>query len=174
MQGEARAPYRVEALESPHDRRAFSCGVTELDQYIRERASQDGRRHVATTFVLLGASAVVLGYYSLSQQVINVADIPATLAARLPRYPLLPATLVGRLAVDRHHQGHGLGRLLLVDALHRSWSAAAEVASFAVRVDATDERARDFYLRHDFRAFPCERMKLFLPMADLDRLFRGR
>ncbi len=113
----------------------------------------------------------MLGYYTLSQQVISLGDIPAVLAKKLPRYPLLPATLVGRLAVDSRRQGEGLGSLLLMDALHRSWQAAKAVASYAVRVDATDEQARDFYLRHDFLPFPCERLKLFFPMADLDRLF---
>ncbi len=58
-----------------------------------------------------------------------------------------------------------------MDALHRSWQAAKEVASYAVRVDATDEQARDFYLRHDFLPFPNDGLKLFFPMADLDRLF---
>ncbi len=163
--------YQVEALDVGHDRRGFSCGINELDTYIRGRAGQDAKRHVAATFVLLQDAPVVLGYYTLSQQVICLGDIPAALAKNLPRYPLLPATLVGRLAVDSRRQGEGLGSLLLMDGLLRSWQAAKVVASYAVRVDATDEKARDFYLRHDFLPFPCERLKLFLPMADLDRLF---
>jgi GNAT superfamily N-acetyltransferase len=163
--------YQIEALAPEHDRRGFSSGVADLDRYLRERAGQDAKRHVATTFVLLDDTPVVLGYYTLSQQVISLEDIPEALAKKLPRYPLLPATLVGRLAVDSRRQGEGLGSLLLMDALHRSWRAAKTVASYAVRVDATDEKARDFYLRHDFLPFPNDRLKLFFPMADVDRLF---
>jgi hypothetical protein len=98
-------------------------------------------------------------------------SISPEIAKRLPKYGLLPATLTGQLAVHGD-QGEGLGSLLLMDALRRSWQAAHDVASYAVRVDATDERALDFYPRHDFKPFPVERLKLFLPMADLDRLFR--
>jgi GNAT superfamily N-acetyltransferase len=167
----SRGKYVIEALDPTHDRSGFSCGVADLDAYVRERAGQDAKRHVAATFVLLDDTGVVLGYYTLSQQLISLEDIPAALAKKLPRYPLLPATLVGRLAVDSRRQGEGLGSLLLMDALHRSWWAAKTVASYAVRVDATNEKARDFYLRHDFLPFPSERLKLFFPMADLDRLF---
>jgi GNAT superfamily N-acetyltransferase len=167
------ARFRIEGLGSEHERAAFSCGVSDLDAYLRERAGQDARRHVATTFVLLETSTVVLGYYTLSQQVISLQDIPVETARRLPRYPLLPATLIGRLAVDSRRQGEGLGELLLMDALLRSWEAAQTVASYAVRVDTTDERARDFYMRYDFLPFPNERWKLFFPMTVLGRLFAG-
>jgi GNAT superfamily N-acetyltransferase len=171
LAGRSGGKYQIEPLDPGHDRRWFSCGVPDLDIYLRERASQDAKRHVAATFVVLEDAPMVLGYYTLCQQVISLGEVPAVLAKKLPRYPLLPATLVGRLAVDSRRQGEGLGSLLLMDALHRSWQAAKAVASYAVRVDATDEKASDFYLRHEFLPFPCERLKLFFPMADLDRLF---
>lgn len=167
------ARLRIELLAADHDRVAFSCGVPELDIYIRERAGQDMKRHLASVFVLLEGGPM-LGYYTLSQQAISLESMPPEIAKRLPKYGLIPATLIGRLAVHADHQGRGLGSLLLVDALRRSWYAARTVASFAVRVDATDERAREFYLRHDFRPFPVERQRLFLPMADLERLFSTR
>ncbi len=167
----SRARFRVEALGGGHDRQGFSCGVPDLDAYIRDRAGQDAKRHTANTFVLLEDSPCVLGYYTLSKQVICLEDVPEEMARKLPRHPMLPATLIGRLAVDRAHIGEGLGGLLVMDAFLLSWQTAQTVASYAVRVDAMDERARRFYLRHDFLPFPRERLKLFLPMADLDRLF---
>jgi GNAT superfamily N-acetyltransferase len=167
------AGFRIEPLSPEHDRRGFSCGVADLDKYLRERAGQDAKRHVATAFVLLEDGSAVLGYYTLAQQAISIEDLPSSTAEKLPRYPLLPATLIGRLALCTERQGEGLGSLLLMDALHRSWRAAQTVASYAVRVDATNEEARTFYLRHDFLAFPKERLKLFFPMADLDRRFGG-
>lgn len=89
---------------------------------------------------------------------------------KLPRYPLVPATLLGRLAVDRRHQGKGYGRFLLADALYRA--LRSEVASFAVIVDAKDDSARAFYEREGFLPFPDQQMKLFLPMADIEQLFK--
>ena len=163
---------RVQPLEKRHDRGGFCCGIAELDTYLRERALQDAERHVATPFVLVQEGPGILGYYTLSQQVLGLQDLPPDLARRLPRYPLLPATLIGRFAIDQRHQGKGLGGLLLIDALYRCWEAAQSVASYAVRVDATDERAAGFYQEYGFLAFPVDRLRLFLPMVDLDRLFR--
>ncbi len=167
--------FRIESLGPEHDRCEFSCGVPGLDAYLREHAGQDAKRHLASTFVLLESGPVVLGFHTLSQQIISLDDLPPETARKLPRYPVLPATLIGRLAVDGQRRGEGLGSLLVMDALHRSWWAAKTVASYAVRVDATDEDARGFYLRRDFVPLPKERLKLFFPMADLDRRFaRGQ
>ena len=81
----------------------------------------------------------------------------------------MPATLLGRLAVDLRQQGKGYGRLLLADALYRA--TRSEIASFAVIVDAKDEKARRFYERESFLPFPDQPMKLFRPMAHIRRLF---
>ena len=163
--------YRVEALGGGHDRGEFSCGVPELDTYLREQATQDMVRHTASAFVLLRGDPRVLGYYTLSQLSINLSDLPGATAKKLPRHPLVPAILIGRFAVDHRCHHMELGTLLLMDALERSWRAAQQVASYAVRVDATNESARDFYRRHDFVPFPTETMKLYIPMATLASLF---
>jgi hypothetical protein len=63
---------RIEVLSSEHDRDAFSSCVPDLDTYIRERAGQDAKRHIATVFVLFEDGPIVLGYYTLSQQVISL------------------------------------------------------------------------------------------------------
>ncbi len=89
---------------------------------------------------------------------------------KLPRYPLIPATLPGRLAVDRRQKGKGYGRFLLADALYRV--SRSEIASFAVIVDAKDESARQFYERESFLELPDQPMKLFWPLADIRQLFR--
>ena len=81
----------------------------------------------------------------------------------LPRYPLIPAALVGRLAVDRRFQGRGLGKALVIDAALRS--AAAHPACFALIVDAIDDHAAEFYRRLGFREFMSKPLALFLPIA---------
>jgi hypothetical protein len=88
---------RVEALGKQHDRKSFSCGVERLDRYIKEQAGQDARKRVAAAFVLCeNTGNAVLGYYTLSALGIDVGAWPADVARKLPRYPGVPATLLGR------------------------------------------------------------------------------
>lgn len=161
---------RVEALGARHDRSGFESGVEPLDRYFRTQAGQDARKRLAASFVLLLEDGSLAGYYTLSSTAVKLPELPETLARKLPRYPLVPATLLGRLAIDRRHRGKGYGRFLLADALYRAlWS---EIASFAVVVEAKDENAKQFYLRESFLPFPDQPRKLFRPMADIEALFR--
>jgi GNAT superfamily N-acetyltransferase len=125
---------------------------------------------MAAPFVLVLNDARIAGYYTLSSTSVQITELPAQTARKLPRYPLVPATLLGRLAVDRRYQGKGYGRYLLADALYRA--SQSEIASFAVIVDAKDEGARRFYERESFLPMLDQPMKLFRPMADIKQLFR--
>ena len=124
---------------------------------------------MAASFVLVLPDGTVAGYYTLASASVQLGELPEQTVRRLPRYPLVPATLLGRLAVDRRQQGRGYGRFLLADALHRA--ARSEIASFAVIVDAKDDNVRRFYERESFLPFPDQPMKLFRPMADIKQMF---
>ena len=124
---------------------------------------------MAAPFVLVLSDRTIAGYYTLSSTSVQLGELPEQTVRKLPKYPLVPATLLGRLAVDRRQQGKGYGRFLLADALYRA--AQSEIASFAVIVDAKDGNARRFYERESFLPFPDEPMKLFRPMAGIRRLF---
>lgn len=170
MAGAVDDALRVEVLGPQHDRTGFESGVEPLDRYFRAQAGQDARKNVAAPFVLVLPDGAIGGYYTLSATSVNLAELPAQTTRKLPRYPLVPATLLGRLAVDRRHQGKGYGRFLLADALFRS--VRSEIASFAVVVDAKDENARRFYERESFLPFPDQPLKLFRPMAEIEQLFK--
>lgn len=164
--------YRVEALGQQHDRSGFSCGNEPLDHYLRAQVGQDARKRVAAPFVLCeGERDTVLGYYTLSAISVDIGEWPENVARKLPRYPIVPATLLGRLAIDRRFQGQGAGEYLLMDALHRSLRASRQVASLAVIVDAKDERAVAFYRRYEFLPFVDQPTRLFLPMSVIEKLF---
>ena len=155
----------IEPLGRHHDRSGFSCGEPALDEYLRQRASQDTRRRVAQVFVALGAlESEIAGYYTLSAAAFRRDDLPPELAKRLPRYPI-PAAILGRLAVSLSHQGRGLGEYLLTDALQRVMAASNALAIYAVIVDAKNDGAKAFYLRYGFQPFPNQPMRLFLPMS---------
>jgi GNAT superfamily N-acetyltransferase len=163
------ADVRVEILAPRHDRAAFGSGVETLDRYFRTQAGQDARKNMAAIFVLVMADGTVGGYYSLSATALGLGELPERMVKRLPRYPLVPATLLGRLAIDQRRQGRGLGRFLLADALWRA--ARSEIATFAVIVDAKDDDARRFYERESFASLPDQPLKMFRPMADIRPLF---
>jgi predicted GNAT family N-acyltransferase len=164
--------YRVEALGKQHDRSGFTCGSEPLDTYLKVQAGQDARKRVAAIFVLCErASNRVVGFYSLSAISVDIGSWPEDVVKKLPRYPVVPATLLGRLAIDRQLQGRGAGEYLLMDALHRSWQTSRQVASVAVVVDAKDRRAVEFYKRYEFIPFADPPIRLFLPMSVIEQLF---
>lgn len=169
MAGTAEEPLRVEALGAQHDRSTFVSGAEALDRYFRAQAGQEARKNIAAPFVLVLPDGTIGGYYTLSSTSVKLAELPADITRRIPRYPLVPATLLGRLAVDLRHRHKGYGRFLLADALRRA--LRSEIASFAVVVDVKDEAARRFYERESFLPLPDQPMKLFLPMADIAKLF---
>lgn len=168
----AEPPRTITPLGPQHDRAGFSCGIEALDTYLRERARQDARKRIAAPFVLTaGEDPKVIGYYTLSAISIVLEEFPQEIARKLPHYPVIPATLLGRLAVSSAHRREGLGEYLLMDALYRAWSHSTTIASFAVVVDAINEDAARFYARYEFRPFPHQALRLFLPMQKIAQLF---
>lgn len=161
------AGFSIEPLAGQHDRKGFSCGVDVLDRYFRERVGQDIRRRMGNCFVALDREGEIAGYYTLAASSVPVLEIPSDMAAKLPRYPVLPAGLIGRLAVDRRFAGQGLGTALIVDAIARA--IQSEVAIFALAVDAKDEAAKAFYERLGFIPFQSRPLSLFLPLSDAGR-----
>lgn len=163
-------PFRIEPLAAIHDRDAFSSGVEPLDRYLRNQASQDSRRRISSCFALVaGNDPVVLGYYTLAATGIALDDLPDTQAKRLPRYPVIPATLMGRLAIDQRHRARRLGEFLLFDAFGRA--LRSEIASYAFVVDAKDDVAAAFYTHYRFLRLLENGRRLFLPMAEIAKLF---
>jgi predicted GNAT family N-acyltransferase len=167
---------KIEPLNArQHIRSSFSCGKDSLDRYLQKQASQDIKKRVSTVFVLVDDPDLnVLAYYTLSAFTVDITVLDAAFAKRLPRYPQLPATLLGRLAVDNRQKGKGLGELILVDALRKSWATSQQIASLAVIVEALDEEAIQFYLKYGFQPFTQDPMKLYLPMKSIEKLFNEK
>lgn len=157
------AQFTIAALATTHDRRAFTCGVEPLDRYFREQVTQDIRRRITNCFVALDRDGAVAAFYTFAATSLPLTELPPETARRLPRYPILPAALVGRLAVARDRVGHGLGGALLADALLRA--RRAEPAIFALIVEAKDEGAGRFYAHHGFRAFISRKLAMFLAVG---------
>lgn len=163
--------FLIEPLGKHHNRAAFSCGKEELDSYLKTQAGQDARKRAAIPFVITPDHNTIAGFYTLSQYAIELRDVPADLARKLPKYELIPATLLGRLAVIINFRGQGLGRKLLMDALYRCLQSSRQVASTTVIVDAKDDEALAFYRKYGFMELPNVERRLLLPMATIEALF---
>lgn len=166
-----------------HDREAFSCGVSELDTFLKTRARKEAEQNLNKTFVLTRAEKPqeIIGYYTLSTRHIPVNDMPAELSKRLPRYNHLGVTLLGRFAIAEKYQSttapkQSLGALLLTDVKLRTYKAAQSVASFGLLVDVLVGEKGDptgFYLKYDFQRFPHNQSRLFLPMKTIEKTLRA-
>lgn len=140
------------------------CGSEALDRYFKEQVSQDVKRRIANCFVAVDlTTGDVVGYYTLTATSVALNALAAEVVKKLPRYPVVPAVLLGRLAVARVCQGHGLGVVLLADALKRT--ARAELGVFAMIVDAKDESAQRFCEHYGFTLLPGETRRLCLPIG---------
>ncbi len=161
-------------LNSQHKKSTFCCGKDLLDTYIHKQAKQDVKRKLSVCFVVSDKPTnSIKGYYTLSNNSIPLMDIPTEIQKKLPKsYTNIPTVLLGRLAVDINFQGQGIGKLLLIDALKRSFEASKAIGSFAVITDPIDIQAENFYARYGFIKLP-DSGKMFLPMKTIAQLFQS-
>jgi ribosomal protein S18 acetylase RimI-like enzyme len=155
--------FLIEPLGATHNRKAFSCGTAALDRYLHELATQDIRRRISNCFVARDAAGTIAAYHTFAATSFPLSDLPPDETKRLPRYAVLPAGLIGRLAVDQRFRGRRLGSALVIDAARRA--AGADPAVFALIVNAKDEAAVAFYQHLGFRRFASRPMTLFLTLA---------
>ena len=166
--------FSLELLAPHHNRAAFSCGNEQLDRYLHSVATQDKKKNIAIPYVIFDRDCQnIIGYYTLSMSGIDLEQLPEKIVKKLPKYPIVGVTLIGRLAVSSDYKGSGWGKLLIMDALHRSLAASKATASFAVVVDAIDDEAVRFYQRFDFQPFPDSSTKLFRTMTNIDKTFNS-
>lgn len=161
-----------EPLNSNHKKSGFSCGKEMLDTYIHKQANQDVKRKLSACFVVCETGTnVIKGYYTLSNSSIPSELISSDIRKKLPKsYESIPTTLLGRLAIDDKFQGQGIGKLILIDALKRSYEISKTLGSFAVIVDPIDQDAEKFYSKYGFIKLP-DSGKMFLPMKTIGQLF---
>ena len=152
--------------KNKHDRKGFDCGEPALNKYLWEQVSQDIRNGYVRLFVAKKENEdKVLGYYTLSSASLPLQDIPEQHRKKLPKYPFVPAILLGRLAIDKTAQGQGLGSKLMGDAVVRSMDSS--VAWAVMVVDAKDDNAGEFYKHFLFTPLQDDPKHLYARKADL-------
>ncbi len=161
--GEMSAPV---PLTESHDLASFDCGVTSLNEWLKNRALKNERSGASRTFVL-SVQREVIGYYCLATGAVDHDAAPNALRRNMP--DPIPVLVLGRLAVDRRYQNRRLGRALLRDAVLRAFQIAESVGVTAIVVHAISEDARRFYLSCGFVESPLQPMTLCLMMATLQK-----
>ena len=165
------AGYRLERLARAHPRRSFRSGVAEVDTWLARYALQNQDKHLSSTRVLLDDAGRIAGYYTLAIGQVDFGDLPADEAKKLPKR-LLPVAILAWLGVSTDHQGQGLGRLLLAQALRDCHDAGHTFAFVAVLLDCINDAAKAFYQKFDFRELPGHPYRLFLTAAQLQAMMR--
>lgn len=158
------ARFVVEPLEKGHKRADFSCGNDRIDAYFRETVSQDVKRKYATCFVAREiATDRIAGFYTLSSSNVPLNEVPEKLAKKLPRYPSVPAVLIGWLGRHVDYAGQGIGEALLFDAIRTV--AISPIGAHAIFADAIDDKAASFYAAFGFTPLLERPRTLYLPVA---------
>jgi GNAT superfamily N-acetyltransferase len=152
-------------LTRGHDRSAFDCGIPALNEYLKQYALQNQKKHAARTYVATRGHRVV-GYYSLAYGSVTLEEAPQSVKSGLARHPI-PVILLARLAVDTAERGRGIGAALLKDALLRTLQAAEIAGLRAMIVHAKDDAAKGFYEKFGFQPSPIDAFHLFLKVSDI-------
>jgi GNAT superfamily N-acetyltransferase len=149
----------------------FDCGYPELNDYLRRYSVKNDKLSIGKTLLALTDTGELAGYFTVSSAQIAADALPEETKSKLPRYPV-PVFRIGKLAVDHRFQGKGAGRSLLTQALLKAVEVSHSAAVFAVLVDATDEKAKAFYLRYGFIPFEKHPQILCLPLATIETAIR--
>jgi GNAT superfamily N-acetyltransferase len=159
---------RPEPLGKHHRLDTFECGEPALDDWLKRHARPAHASGSARVFVTtLEDGVTVVGYHALAAaQVAPEEATPRALKGQPPERPV-PAILLARLAVDRNHQGAGVGRSLLQDVLLRCMEAADAIGARILLVHAKHDAAKAWYMRYDFEESPTDPLHLMMLMKDV-------
>ncbi len=161
----------VEILNRSHNKEKFACGSEELNRYLKLQAKQDMEKFISVAYVAYDYEMNdIMGYYTLSASSVDLGKLPEDIIKKLPKYPIIPTTLLGRLAISENYQKQGLGEYLLMDAIRKVHTCG--VGNFALVVDAKNDNAKKFYEKYDFQPFIDNPLKLFLTMKKIRKLFQ--
>lgn len=163
------------AITRQHERDAFDCGVTELNEYLRRFARQNHDSGIAKTYVLspVADQMRVVGYYSVRAGQVESDLLPPSVSRGLPQYPA-GVVCLARLAVDLPLQGQGVGQSLLALAAQRSIGIAADLGVIGMEVDAIDVRAAAWYQRQGALPLLDDPLHLFFSLASLEAAFTSQ
>lgn len=162
----------IEALDSTHDRSGFDCGDEAINAYLQSGLDRDVGRFGCVAYMATLGDRSVVGFYTLSNSVVQKRQVSRSTRDRLPGYESIPATLLGRMGVDRSVAHQGYGTDLVVDALYRALTAARSTSGSSLMVvDAKNDELIGFYSRIGFTSLLDEPRRLVYLIRKIEQLF---
>ena len=155
-------------INQHHNLDSFCCGIASLDGWLKNKARRNESIRASRTYVLCNDKDEVIGYYALATGSVAPEQVPRRVKRNMPNP--IPVMVLGRLAVDQHYQGQGLGDALLRDAILRILQAAEIAGIKAIIVHAISEQAKEYYAARSFIASPSNPMTTILPLESLQTL----
>jgi GNAT superfamily N-acetyltransferase len=159
--------------DGTHDLDGFDCGVPALDDWLKRRARNNAAQGTSHTYVVtdtatpptMAGAQPVVAYYALAAGAVAIAAAPGKFRRNMP--DPIPVVVLGRLAIDKRHQGQGVGRALFRDAGLRVLAAADIIGVRGLLVDAISDEAKAFYLAIGMQVSPLSPMTLMVTLAEL-------
>ena len=151
-------------IREHHEVSRFDSGIESLDAWLRSKARTNEAKGGSRTYVVCDGNQVI-GFYSLAASSVERRRVSSRIGRNMPEP--IPVILLGQLAVDRRHQGRGLGCDLLQDAAKRALGAADAIGARALIVQALNQEAKRFYESFGFTSFTKEPLMMLLRMSEL-------
>ncbi|HHY48779.1 MAG TPA: GNAT family N-acetyltransferase [Alphaproteobacteria bacterium] len=165
----SRSPHSLSApvlLSADHDVSQFDCGKPALNRWL-QRYAHSNQRNGFTRVLVVCAENRVVGFYGLAPTAVEAVVLPRRIRTGQPP-AMIPAILIGQLAVDRDFSGRGLGSALLRHAFERAIQGIHLLGGRAILVDAIDEEAEAYWISNGFEPIPGRRSTLFRSAADIE------
>lgn len=177
-EADAETDFKIEPFDpKSHDRTAFSCGVAQIDNYLKLTAKKSSKADVVRIWVILDHDVRIIGFYGINMHAIAAENMPSAYQKKAPKHGLLPAAFIAMIGVDQSQQGEGIGGVLLADALSRIGRVADEIGTTAVLLDILDDgddeavaRRRRYYESFGFASLPDQPLRLFMPIQTVRAL----
>ncbi|MBX3579598.1 MAG: GNAT family N-acetyltransferase [Rhizobiaceae bacterium] len=164
-----------------HDRTGFSCGVAQVDNFLRLTAKKQQKDDLVRVRVLVArGDDSVLGFHAINAHSVQAGEIGGRYEKTAPRHGNVPAAYIAMIGVHATLRGQSLGKVLLVDALQQISRAASTVGTAVVVLDILDDgdaeataRRATYYRSFGFIEFPLQPRRMFLPLATVRDIIAG-
>lgn len=165
-------PFKIQPFDpKSHDRTAFSCGVPQIDNYLKLTAKKGSKADIVRVWVVVDASNKIVGFYGINMHAIDVKDMPPAYHAKVGKHGFLPAAFIAMIGVDQTRQANGIGSALVADAVCRIARVSEEIGTCVIILDVFDDRDADavarrktYYETFGFLPLPDQPLRLFMPV----------
>ncbi len=165
-------PFTIQPFDpKAHDRADFSCGVPQIDNYLKLTAKKGSKADVVRIWVAVDEKNSIVGFYGINMHAIEVNDMPAAYKKKAMRHGMLPAAFIAMIGVNTSHQGNGIGSALVADALNRLARVSEEIGTCVIVLDIFDDGGEDtvhrrkvYYEDFGFIPLPNQPLRLFMPI----------